>query len=131
MQGLGGVGAAVREQIGPAAEIDYRPLESILVPPPWHRGRVVLIGDAVHATTPHLASGAGLAVEDALVLCQELESAASVEQALAAHTERRYPRCRAVVETSLAIAATQLTKAPPTAMFQLMQQGFATLLQPY
>jgi 2-polyprenyl-6-methoxyphenol hydroxylase-like FAD-dependent oxidoreductase len=41
------------------ARINYRPLEKLLLPPPWHRGRAILIGDAAHATTPHLASGAG------------------------------------------------------------------------
>jgi len=48
-----------------AHAINYRPLEAILMPKPWYRGRVVLIGDAAHATTPHLASGAGMAIEDA------------------------------------------------------------------
>ena len=57
-----------------SARINYRPLEKLLLPPPWHRGRAILIGDAAHATTPHLASGAGLAVEDALVLGECLAS---------------------------------------------------------
>ncbi len=48
---------------------------------PWHVGRTVLIGDAAHATTPHLASGAGLAVEDALVLAEEIERARSFDEA--------------------------------------------------
>ena len=52
--------------------IVQRPFEYALQPRPWRVGRVVLIGDAVHATTPHLASGAGMAVEDALVLAEEL-----------------------------------------------------------
>ena len=39
----------------------------------------MLIGDAAHATTPHLASGAGLAVEDALVLCELLVGESAIE----------------------------------------------------
>jgi 2-polyprenyl-6-methoxyphenol hydroxylase-like FAD-dependent oxidoreductase len=39
---------------------------------------VVLIGDAAHTTTPHLASGAGIAIEDAIVLAEELASDQSV-----------------------------------------------------
>lgn len=35
---------------GPASNITYRPLENFLLPDPWFRGRVVLIGDAAHAT---------------------------------------------------------------------------------
>jgi len=65
---------------------------------PWHAGHTVLIGDAAHATTPHLASGAGLAVEDALVLAEELDRAHSYEEAIQRFTDRRYERCRAVVE---------------------------------
>ncbi len=47
--------------------INYRPLTTALQPRPWFNGRIVLLGDAVHATTPHLASGAGMAVESAIV----------------------------------------------------------------
>jgi 2-polyprenyl-6-methoxyphenol hydroxylase-like FAD-dependent oxidoreductase len=49
--------------LGADSLVNYRPLEWLMLPAPWHRGRVVLIGDAVHATTPHMASGAGMAVE--------------------------------------------------------------------
>ena len=41
-------------------------------------GRVVLIGDAVHATTPHLASGACIGIEDAIVLAEEIDRAADI-----------------------------------------------------
>src|SRR6185437_8846333 len=40
---------------------------------PWHSGRVLLIGDAAHAPTPHLAMGAGIAMEDAVVLGEMLD----------------------------------------------------------
>src|SRR5574338_194489 len=48
----------MRAQLGDHSSIIYRPLEGMLMPAPWYRGRVLLIGDAVHATTPHLGSGA-------------------------------------------------------------------------
>jgi len=42
------------------AEVVARPMEVVfLEDQPWHKGRVVLLGDAVHASTPHLAQGAG------------------------------------------------------------------------
>jgi 2-polyprenyl-6-methoxyphenol hydroxylase-like FAD-dependent oxidoreductase len=50
----------LRDGLSAQSSIIARPLESILLPLPWHRGRVALIGDAAHATTPHLASGAGV-----------------------------------------------------------------------
>ena len=60
--------AKLRDQITDSSQVVYRPLEAVFVPAPWYRGRVVLIGDAVHATTPHLGQGAAQAVEDAVVL---------------------------------------------------------------
>jgi 2-polyprenyl-6-methoxyphenol hydroxylase-like FAD-dependent oxidoreductase len=76
-------------------------LQSLLAPLPWHRGRVVLIGDAVHASTPQLAMGAGLAIEDSLVLAELLDTAGTLEEALHGFGNRRFARCRMVVENSL------------------------------
>ena len=56
---FGGHVAAVRDAINADTPINYRPLEWLMMPDPWYVGRVVLIGDAAHATTPHMASGAG------------------------------------------------------------------------
>ncbi|MGG2305041.1 2-polyprenyl-6-methoxyphenol hydroxylase, partial [Salmonella enterica] len=46
--------AEVRAGLGADSLVNYRPLEWQLLPDPWYRGRVVLIGDAAHATTPHM-----------------------------------------------------------------------------
>ncbi|MFL9944239.1 FAD-dependent oxidoreductase [Paraburkholderia graminis] len=78
----------------------YRPLAGHMIEAPWHKGRIVLLGDAVHATTPHLASGAGMAVEGAIVLAQELSRRHSVEGALTAYAGRHYDRARLVVNAS-------------------------------
>ena len=58
----------------------------------WHTGRVVLIGDAAHASSPMMGQGGCLAMEDAYVLAEVLRSADSVETALAAYVSRRIPR---------------------------------------
>ncbi len=97
----GGLIGWARGQMTDPERIDRRPLHALLVPPPWHRDRVLLIGDAAHATTPHLASGVAIATEDAVVLGQVLESNDSLNTALGAFLERRYERCRLVVENSL------------------------------
>ena len=57
-------------------------------------GRVVLLGDAAHATSPNMAEGASMALEDALVLAQMLAMHASPEEALSAFTKRRRTRIR-------------------------------------
>ncbi|AXL53701.1 monooxygenase [Paraburkholderia caffeinilytica] len=78
----------------------YRPLAGHMIAAPWHKGRIVLLGDAVHATTPHLASGAGIAVEGAIVLAEELQRRHSLEGALIAYAGRHYDRARLVVTAS-------------------------------
>src|ERR1700743_2318416 len=40
--------------------------------PTFHKGRVGILGDAAHATSPHQGAGAGLAIEDAAVLAELL-----------------------------------------------------------
>ncbi|MFT4267889.1 MAG: FAD-dependent oxidoreductase [Xenophilus sp.] len=78
----------------------YRPLVGHMISGPWHKGRIVLLGDAVHATTPHLASGAGIAIEGAIVLAEELARRHSLEGALLAYAGRHYDRARLVVTAS-------------------------------
>ena len=58
----------------------------------WTGGRVVLIGDAAHATSPNMAEGAAMALEDALVLAECLAGPGAAPTALAAFEARRRPR---------------------------------------
>jgi 2-polyprenyl-6-methoxyphenol hydroxylase-like FAD-dependent oxidoreductase len=94
-------------------EVVYRPLETVLVGGAWHKGRIVLLGDAVHAATPHLGQGAGMAIEDAIVLAEEIGRYDAGEAAFRAYRERRFERCRYIVEESLAICRGQLGLGPP------------------
>src|SRR5690606_14982500 len=86
--------AALAELITDDAGVVYRPLEALLVEGPWHAGRIVLLGDAVHATTPHLGQGAGMAVEDAIVRADELGGHHAPAAAASAHRERGVARGR-------------------------------------
>lgn len=90
----------LRVQIDESSQVIYRPLEYLLMPQPWYKGRVAFIGDTVHATTPHLAAGACIGIEDGIVLADELAGAGSVQQALERFQARRWERCRMVVENS-------------------------------
>lgn len=98
---FGGLIGRLKAQIVDAREIVYRPLQALLMPSPWYRGRVLLIGDAAHTTTPHLGQGAGMAIEDAVVLAELLEEVASVPEALERFMARRFERCRYIVERSV------------------------------
>jgi 2-polyprenyl-6-methoxyphenol hydroxylase-like FAD-dependent oxidoreductase len=102
----------------------YKPLETIFLPGPWHKGRIVLLGDAVHSTTPHLGQGAGMAIEDSIVLADELSRASDFESAFAAYRERRFERCRYIVESSLAICRSQLGQGPRLDQAKVTQAMF-------
>ena len=119
----------VRESIGPDSQIVFRPLDGLLLPRPWYRGRVVLIGDAVHATTPHLASGACIGIEDALVLAEELGRNDDVLSALKAFQDRRWERCRMVVENSARLAQIEIEGGSRDEHAQIMRDSLMALAQ--
>ncbi len=130
LQPYGGVLSSIHDALNPDCEIVLRPLEGFLLPKPWEKGRVILIGDAAHPTTPQLASGAGMAVEDALVLGEEMASQPSVEAAFAGFMQRRYERCRLVVENSLEIGRREQARLPLAQQAELVAQSLQILAQP-
>jgi 2-polyprenyl-6-methoxyphenol hydroxylase-like FAD-dependent oxidoreductase len=110
---FGGPVAEVRDRyVVDPAQVVVRPVESLLVPPPWHRGRIVLIGDAAHATSPHVGQGGAMAMEDAIVLAEEVTTGDG-EAALERYVERRYPRCREIWEISRQIGVWEIEHTPP------------------
>ncbi|MGP3534125.1 FAD-dependent oxidoreductase [Microbacterium sp. RD1] len=99
-----GRAAELRDAVRTSPSVIRRLAQTIIVESPWNVGRVVLVGDASHAPSPQMASGAALAIEDGVVLAEELASVPEVEQALQAFTERRFDRCATLVKTSARIA---------------------------
>lgn len=120
----------LREQITEQSQIVFRPLEELLMPQPWHRGRVVLIGDTVHATTPHMASGACIGIEDALVLAEELGRGGDLEEALQAFQRRRWERCRMVVQNSARLGEIEMTGGDKAVHSQIMRDTLMALAAP-
>ncbi|GAA0273448.1 FAD-dependent oxidoreductase [Alteraurantiacibacter aestuarii] len=108
----------------------YRPLEAMMLYGAWHSGRVVLLGDAVHATTPHLGQGAGMAIEDSIVLAEEIAAHDTPEDAFMAYRDRRFERCKYIVESSLAICHGQLGKGPPVDNAKATAEMFAVTAEP-
>jgi 2-polyprenyl-6-methoxyphenol hydroxylase-like FAD-dependent oxidoreductase len=64
--------------------------------PIWSRGRVLLLGDACHPMTPYMASGAAMALEDAVVLARCLDQGGGLEAAFRSYEATRKPRTSAV-----------------------------------
>ena len=92
----------IRESLVDPERVNYTWFEAHVLDAPWHRGRVVLIGDAAHTCPPTLAQGAAQALEDASVLSELLLAHEAVGDDLwAEFTERRFDRARNVVEASV------------------------------
>lgn len=127
---FGGRVPAIRDAIGPQSNVNYRPLEGLLIPPPWHVGRVGLIGDAIHATTPHLASGAGMSVEDGLLLGTYLAEAEDIEQAWQDFELRRWERVRLATENSFRICAMEQEGGRDQEVARLMGESMMALAAP-
>lgn len=111
------------------SNIDYRPLFNLLMPAPWNKGRVVLIGDSVAATTPHLASGACIGMESGMVLADELHRNSELQLALNAFNERRFHRCEMVVKNSARLAEIEIQHGDKREHGQLMSDSFRALAQ--
>ena len=95
-------------QVTDAKLVNYRILETLKMPAPWYKNRVVVLGDAAHTTIPQLGSGAALAIEDAVVLTEELQKEGEVEEIFEQYMKRRYERCMMVVDVSETLGSWEL-----------------------
>jgi 2-polyprenyl-6-methoxyphenol hydroxylase-like FAD-dependent oxidoreductase len=92
----------IRASMTDPTRVNYTWFETHLLDAPWHRGRVVLIGDAAHTCPPTLAQGAAQALEDAAVLAELLLAHDTVSHELwTTFTDRRLPRVMEVVDASV------------------------------
>ena len=118
----------VRERMRSADKVIWRPFENTLVPSPWYRGRVVLIGDAAHTMTPHLTAGGGMAIEDAVILAEALAQDGPLPGRLDEFMQRRFERVRTACDISLAICKLEQAPKPDVGqIYALTGKGYALL----
>ncbi|POM24805.1 FAD-dependent urate hydroxylase [Actinomadura rubteroloni] len=86
--------------------------------PHWHRGRMVLVGDAVHAPSPSSGQGASLAAESGVQLARCLRDLPDVPSALARYEALRRPRVERVAARA---ARTNRTKTLGPAALRMMR----------
>ena len=131
---FGGWIGGLREVIPGQDSAAYGPIEEVTVAEPWARGRILVGGDATHATSPHMAQGAAMAAEDAIVLAHELDQGERLGQALDAWYQRRLPRAGLVQSYSTALMR-QEQGEPTEADLRLLELPLpavqARLAQPY
>ncbi|MDO6452817.1 FAD-dependent oxidoreductase [Neptunomonas phycophila] len=124
------VEALIPQAFEESANIDYRPLANLLVKAPWNKGRLVMIGDTVAATTPHLASGAGIGIESGIVLADELANNDDLSVAFDRFHERRWERCRIVVENSARLCNIEINGGDKIEHSTIMKESLIALSQP-
>jgi 2-polyprenyl-6-methoxyphenol hydroxylase-like FAD-dependent oxidoreductase len=140
LQSFGGLIGEIRDALDDDDDVVYSPLDEVMLPAPWSKERIVICGDAAHACAPHITQGAGMALEDAVVLADELSRADSLAEALRAFNERRYPRAKFVQDVSRAILDAEMSVTHETLPMALqrmrqhlpeqMAQVDSVLLQP-
>jgi 2-polyprenyl-6-methoxyphenol hydroxylase-like FAD-dependent oxidoreductase len=107
--GYGGVWPVIAASITDPKQVNYTWFTRLLVEGAWHRGRVVLVGDAAHCCPPTLAQGAAMSLEDALVLAELLTTREEWDDdLLRAYYARRIDRVRMVVDASVQLGQWQL-----------------------
>lgn len=97
---FGGVIGRIRDQMPPDAVIVYSPLHELIIEGDWHRGRILLAGDAAHLSAPHLTQGAAMALEDAALLVDVIAEGGPLDAVLASFARRRLPRVGLVQKVS-------------------------------
>lgn len=129
--GYGGTWGRIRDALPDDTAVDYRWIESVRLTGPWHRGRVIVIGDAAHACPPLIAQGAAMCAEDAVVLAEELDDDRPLPQQLASFQARREPRVRIVLDNSLMLAEWETHPGTPGAdPARVMSETLAFLQAP-
>jgi 2-polyprenyl-6-methoxyphenol hydroxylase-like FAD-dependent oxidoreductase len=130
---LGGFASPIAElkgQITDSSQVVYRPISTVAIKTPWQRGRVALIGDAAHATSPHVGQGAALAIEDAIVLAEEVTGNDSLVAAFEKFGKRRYERVKTIVDISTQIGEWEINHVHDADFVGLTMQSVMTTAQP-
>ncbi|MFV0372962.1 FAD-dependent oxidoreductase [Microbacterium sp.] len=105
----------LRESLNADTFLNFQEIEWIFVEGPWHSGRVVALGEVVHAVPPLIAQGAAQCVEDSLLFAQYITEEGDFEEQLAAFYARRIPRIKGVVDASLQLAHWEQNPGTPDA----------------
>lgn len=105
----------LRESIDETRFLNFQEIEWIFVEEPWHAGRVIALGEAVHAVPPLIAQGAAQCVEDALVLGEYVTRDGDLDSLFTEFEARRIPRVKGVVDASMLLARWEQHPGTPDA----------------
>lgn len=86
--------------------------------PKWHKGKICLIGDAAHATAPHIGQGASLALEDTVVLTNCIRTSFTLPEAFEKFQQLRQPRVEKLIKTARKIGDNKSKPNPVATLFR-------------
>jgi len=115
LEGYHGAFDFIRDNISDDDFMNFQPIEWLMVEGSWHRGRVIAVGDAVHACPPLVAQGAAQCAEDAFLLADYITREGDIEALLQQFEARRKPRVQLVVDSSLQLVEWELHPETPGA----------------
>lgn len=90
----------LRDALPADADIVCSPQYEFLLEPVWHKGRIIVAGDAAHLSAPTLTQGAAMALEDAALLADMLEGDLPLPTLFEQFAARRAPRVKLVQQVS-------------------------------
>lgn len=90
----------------------------------WYKGKVCLIGDAAHGISPHIGQGASLALEDTVVIAEQLQLNKECEAAFQVFQSERQPRVEKIIKNARKVGNTKTKTNPITAWFRDLFIGF-------
>ncbi|WP_044362945.1 FAD-dependent monooxygenase [Streptomyces natalensis] len=96
-------GERLLRHTGPDELMVVGPMERMPSVPHWYRGRMVLVGDSVHAPSSSSGQGASLAMESAVELARCLRDLPTPAEAFAAYEALRRPRVEAIGHNAAAV----------------------------
>lgn len=133
LEGYHGHWDFIRENIKDDDYMNFQEIEWLFVDDqPWHQGRVIAIGDAVHACPPLIAQGGAVCAEDALLLAMAVTKDGDMEKQLTDYTEARKARVGIVVKNTLALVDLEIQGGPEAAQEagKIMGMTLGAMAQP-
>lgn len=126
----GGIVSELSTEIQDPKAVNFRPLEWLLAPRPYGSGRIIMIGDSIHAGPPVIAQGAAMGIEDAIVLADSMTKyRGSFQSGLTDFLDRREARNAHVVENSCKLARWEVEGATDKDVVGVMRESSEMLAQ--
>jgi len=120
---------AVARQIVPTTPVELRRAHSGVLPPPWHRGAVLAVGECAHAMPLNFGLAVALVVEDAAVLDDLLSTTTDLVEMTSGFTARRVERIKRIHELTTVAAQWDVAPDGATDLGELLDRLSHTLAQ--